>query len=398
MQNFFLVLYPFFPLWAWVTLTFLHFPADKLLVFILLPIVIYIIWTLKVRVPAYLGFFMCFTAYHLGSVYYNNLIPTNTNFLSFTLSDFNFLACLLFLVVENTNFDDGFLKRMNRHVLWIVILSLVISVLQTKNPLFFYNAALDEDLIYVGENRISSIYSWVSLNAVGVTFPILISILLNEYETNSRPFPIIVLSGIVVSFLTRARFVMISTIIAFLQLLLVSSIALKKKLFIIGFFVVGVVAIIGAAQLAGYDINETINERILEKGNDMGSAKTRLLSYDIFMMKFPENPYFGVGPKTRDDVVDLLGGEAHLIHVGYLSYLYFYGFFGAMLLFLALVALLWDAWLVGKRYDFWGAFYGFLGFALANFTFVYFNFSEMGIILAVIYMRYYKLNSERLYA
>jgi hypothetical protein len=235
------------------------------------------------------------------------------------------------------------------------------------------------------------------LNTVGVTFPILIAILLNVYSIGTKPFPLIVAGGVIVSFLTKARFVMISTIIAFLQLLLIRTISLKRKLSIIGFFVAGIFLIIGAAQMSGYDINTTINERILEKGNDMGSAKTRLLSYDVFMMKFPENPYLGVGPKTRDDVVDLLGGDAPIIHVGYLSYLYFYGFFGAMLLFLALFFLLRDAWVVGKEEGFWGGFYGLLGFALANFTFVYFNFSEMGIILAVIYMRYYKLNSIRLY-
>ena len=286
---------------------------------------------------------------------------------------------------------------MNRHILWIVVISLVVSIIQIKKPEFFYNLSYDSDLTYVGESRIASIYSWVSLNAVGVTFPIMISILLNVYNTNSKPFPLITISGIVVSFLTKARYVMISTIIAFMQLLLVRTIPLKKKLFVIGFFIAGIFLITFAAQMAGYDINTTINERILEKGNDMGSAKTRLLSYDVFLMKFPENPYFGVGPKTRDDVVNLLGGDAPIIHVGYLSYLYYYGLFGALLLFLSLICMMWDAWIVGRRYEFWGSFYGLLGFALANFTLVYFNFSEMGIILAVIYIRYYNLSSIRLY-
>jgi len=94
-------------------------------------------------------------------------------------------------------------------------------------------------------------------------------------------------------------------------------------------------------------------------------------------------------------VLDLLGGEAFVIHVGYLSYLYYYGFTGAFFIFMALILLLREAWLVGKRHEFWGSFYGLLGFALANFTFVYFNFSEMGIILAVIYMRYYNINYLR---
>ena len=107
------------------------------------------------------------------------------------------------------------------------------------------------------------------------------------------------------------------------------------------------------------------------------------------MKKFPEHPWFGVGPATRQDVKDLLGDEAPLIHVGYLSYLYFYGIIGCLFLFLTLFFILRWSWVIGRQYGFWGAFYGFLGFCFANVTFVYFNFSEMGIVLIVLYLHYY---------
>lgn len=394
-QNLFLVVYPFYPLWAWITGAFVHFPVEKILIILLLPFIINIVWNQKVRMPGYLWFFLFFVIYHLCSVGYNNLLPLNTSWPLFIFSDMNVLAFAIFFVVENTNFDDAFIEKMNKHILWIVALSLVVTIIQVKKPTFMFNTILDEEGLYSDRN--SSIYSWVSLNSCGVTFPILVAILLNFYDTSSKEFGITTVSGIIVSFLTKARFVMISTILAFMQLLLVKTIRLQKKLLVIGLFVGGIFAIIGVAQLVGYDINKTINERILEKDTDMGSAKTRLLSYDVFLLKFPENPYFGVGPKTRDDVVDLLGGEAPIIHVGFLSYLYFYGYFGAIPLFMALLLMLWDAWVIGRRHEFWGSFYGLLGFTLANFTFVYFNFSEMGIALAIIYMRYYKTVPERLY-
>lgn len=395
-QNVLLAFFPFYPFLAWICVNYIHFPVEKVLALTLLPIVIYIIWTIRIMIPAYLVFFLSFTVYHICSTFYYGLEPTNTSSFLFIISDPNVVACIVFFVIENTNFDEGFIKIMNRNLLIIVGLSLIVSIIQIKSPTFFYNVGLDEEGNYVGE-RNASIYSWTNLNSGGVTFPIIISVLLNYYTIGNRFFPFVTISGIIVAFLTKARYVMISTIIAFLQLLLVRTIALKKKIYIISFFIAGIFLIIGAAKMAGFDINKTIDERILEKGSDMESAKARLLSYDVFMMKYPENPYFGVGPKTRADVVDLLSGEAPLIHVGYLSYLYFYGAFGAGLLFLALFCLLWDSWLIGRRNDFWGSFYGFLGFAFANFTFVYFNFSEMGIILAVIYMRYYKVNPGRLY-
>lgn len=398
-QNLFQVVYPFYPLWAWIMLNFLHFPADKVLVFLLLPSVIYIIGYVRVQLPAYLIFLMLFTMYHFGCIVYNDLKPTNTNWPFYILSDSNFLACLLFFVIENTNFDEKFITKMSKHMLIIIGLSLVVSIIQIKDITFFLNMQFEtaDDAVFSGDGRNASIYSWAGANSIGVTFPIMISILLSVYDFKSRPFPLIAVSGLIVSFLTKARYVMISAIIAFSQLFFVKSIPIKKKLSVIGAFVVGILLLLAVSQMAGFDIQKVIDERILEKGNEMGSAKARILSYDVFMMKFPENPYFGVGPKTRDDVIDLLDGEAPLIHVGYLSYLYYYGFFGAILLFIALFLLIREGWLIGKRNDFWGSFYGFVGFALANATFVYFNFSEMGIVLAVIYMRYYKVNPERLY-
>lgn len=397
-QNLFQVIYPFYPLWAWLTVSYTNFPPDKFLIFLVLPILIYNLWNRKIKVPVYLIFFILFTLFHLYSVFANDTMPDNTTPILFFFSDPNVLACILMLVIESTNFDEKFIIRMNRHILWIVVLSLVVSVIQIKSPEFFYNVPTEaEDLIFLEESRNASIYSWLGQNAVGISFPILIAILLNYYDTKSRQFSIIIFCGIVVAFLTKARYVMISTILAFSQLLLVKTVSLKKKLLVLLFFVIGIFIITLVTELVGYDISKTINERILEKESDMGSAKARVLSYEVFMLKFPENPILGVGPKTRKDVLELLEGHAPVIHVGYLAYLYYYGIFGAMLLFLALFFLLRDGWIIGKRHEFWGSFYGLIGFAFANTTFISFYFNEMGIVLAVIYMRYYKGNAERLY-
>lgn len=399
-QNFLQVLYPFYPIWAWFCLQFLHLPVEKVLIFLLLPSVFYVIWTMHIRFPAYLTIFSLFTVFHLWTVFYNDLLPVNTNWFFYIFSDFNVLTCALLFVVENTNFDDEFIERMNKMVLVVIGLSLLVSIVQIKNPLFFVYTEAGTDVIdsvYFEESRNASIYSWVSQNSVGITFPFLLCIMVSVYQIRSKEFPFIMISGVIVAFLTRARYVMISTVIAFSQLFIGNRLRTKTKFALIIAFVAGLGLIVGAAQMSGFKIQEVINERILEKGTDMKSAKARILSYEVFLKKFPEHPYIGVGPKTRDDVVDLLEGEAPLIHVGYLSYLYYYGVLGASLLFICLLLLLYDSWKVGRLYGFWGAFYGFIGFLLANATFVYFHLNEMGIVLGLLYMRYYKLRYERLY-
>ncbi len=58
-------------------------------------------------------------------------------------------------------------------------------------------------------------------------------------------------------------------------------------------------------------------------------------------------------------------------------------------MFMAIFYMLRKAWIIGSKYEFWAGFYGLLAFCFANTTMVYFNFSEMGIVLIIIYIRYF---------
>jgi hypothetical protein len=137
------------------------------------------------------------------------------------------------------------------------------------------------------------------------------------------------------------------------------------------------------------DTQSIINDRILEKESESSSASARVASYYVFSQVFPENPILGVGPKTRSNVVQLLHGKAPVIHIGYLCYLYYYGLIGSILIFMAFYYMLKDAKVVGKKYNYWGPYYGIISFLIANTTLVYFNLSEMGIVISMIYVRYF---------
>jgi hypothetical protein len=395
-QLLLLVLFPFYPLWAWLFL----FADNKEIIeyanLLWLTLVIFLFLNRSNRLPKYLIFFVLFTVYHLCSVYIYGLLPGGVNWFSFIRLDINVYACGVLFVIENTKFEDWFSKIMNRNLLIIVIISLLVSLIQVSDPSFFLNDQMDVEMDYLGQGRIFSIFSWTNKNSLGITFPIMIAILLSVIDTKRKAFPIVVISGLVVAFLTRARYVMISTIIAFSQFLFSLTLTLKRKVSFVLVLLFSIILLWQVAENFGYSIQEVIQERILEKSSEteMGSAMVRVSSYYVFLLKFPEHPWYGVGPKTRDDVVQLLGGEAPLIHVGYLSYLYYYGVVGCLFFFLSLIFLLRRAWNVGKNYGFWGSFYGILTFCFANTTFVYFNLSEMGIILAVIYLKVFEDKQE----
>jgi len=318
-------------------------------------------------------------------------MPKGINPVYFVLADVNVYACLLLIIAEHTFFDDRFIRIMNRNIFLIVIISVVVSLIQIKDPTFFYNTSIDKDLMFVeeGESRNTSIYTWAGQNSGGITFPILIAIMLNYHPVNSFSFLFIVLSGIVVSFLSKARYAMISMLVVFSQLFFSGKKSVSYLISMATVFIISLGLIIFIAGEVGFNIDEVISQRILEKDSDMASARARITSYKVFMIKFPEHPWLGVGPETREDVLRLLGGEAPMIHVGYLSYLYYYGVIGCFFFFLAVFFLLKQAWQVGRRFEFWAAFYGLISFLLANVTLVNFHLGEMGIVLLVIYMRYY---------
>src|SRR4030042_3132218 len=369
-QYLFLVLIPFYPFLAWFSTTFAKLYINKIVILIFLPIAVYYVIVQKYKFPKYLLFLLLFTFYHLGSIFINNLLPLDTNWLYYILSDYNVLACVVLFIVENTRYDLKFIHKLNRCIFAIIIIALLVSIIQIRYPYFFVNPILTgkEYIHYIEQGRNFSIFSWIDLNSLGISFPIMISILLSIGRTEKLTFPLTIMSGIVVAFLSKARYVCISTIIVFSQLFFVSKIDFRKKVYILLIFMISVVAVVGIAKIYNYDIQKVIDNRILEKSSDLASARARVISYEVFLIKFPEHPLLGVGPITKPDVVQLLRGWAPVIHIGYLSYLYFYGIVGSLFIFISIFLLIIRAWTVGRKYLFWGAFYGLLSFCFANVT------------------------------
>ena len=396
-RLFLLFFYPFLPFLAWMVFKVRDTPIDIIITLILIPIAFYILITPKINFPKYLVFFSLFTIYHLCSVYINHLIPPESNLLKTVLGDKNLVACLLFFVIENTHLDESFMRAMTRNIFIIVIISLIFSLVQVKFPTFFvapYVIQNQGNQVFLNENRIFSIYSWVGLNSLGISFPILIAILLNYFSNKRFSTPFLLLCGIIVSFLTKARYVMISIIVVFSQLFFTSLIKMRKKVYILLIFFGCILISAGIARAMGYSVKQVIDERILERSSNFGSATARVISYYVFLQVFPEHPMFGVGPGTKTEVVRLLGGWAPFIHIGYLSYLYYYGLVGCFFFFLGLFYLLKYAWTMGAKYNFWGGFFGLLAFCLANVTMVDFELNEIGIVLIIIYFRYFKETSS----
>jgi hypothetical protein len=384
------------------------------LIFPAILITIYIIISkANIDFPLYLKLLVIFTLYHLFSAIYFQTIPTNinislnslpipayANILIYTLSDYSVLSCFLVFIVQNTYIDKAAINYFNRNIVYVIILSFIVSLIQLKYKGFFISTTFEESIYSKMESRIPSIFSWYNFNSLGISFPILISLALSTIRKQQKiRLGITLLSLLTVSFLSKARYVMISGIIVFSQLLFSKQYNIKRKVQFITISIFIVIIGITIADKLDYNIQNVVQERILE-GGKYSSAMARVKSYVVFLYVFPQNPWFGVGPSFGNDVKRLLGKGILGIHVGYLSYLYYYGIFGSFLLFICIILLLRKAYFVGRNAEFWGVFYGLIAFCFANATMVYFNLSEPGIILSIIYLQYYenqlRMNQENI--
>ena len=103
-----LVLFPFYPLWAWLFNFITNKNISNFINVLWLPLVVLFLLNKNNRFPKYLIFLLLFTGYHLGSVYIFDLLPDGTTWFKYIIADFNVTACAIFFLVENIEFDKGF--------------------------------------------------------------------------------------------------------------------------------------------------------------------------------------------------------------------------------------------------------------------------------------------------
>jgi len=160
-------------------------------------------------------------------------------------------------------------------------------------------------------------------------------------------------------------------------------------------------AIVISLDFSGINATEILKERIFEtnkKNISQTTAGTRILAFQALNKFFWDQPIlgkgnikYGMGGTGKQDykLRSFLRGRSSQMHVGYASLLYLYGLIGAFFFLAFLISLLKKLYQTGKVMGVWAPFLGFLGFALANLTLVYFKVFEMGLILILVADRYY---------
>jgi hypothetical protein len=303
----------------------------------------------------------------------------------YLLVNIHLTPVFLFFILENINLDISFLKVIKPVALLLFIISVIVMVIQRYVQFFWMDMSFVNYHDYLDfSQRLFSIYTWVSANAVGISFPFVIAFLYVNYGNNKYVQLLIAMGAMLFATFSQTRYIIISVIIILIYLYFKSGKLTFSKILFVALIPVLFYLILSSFS---FDFDRFIDERILEKQGadyDMTSAGDRITSYKAFIKIFPENPVFGNGEKITTNLRKLLGPDLPFIHIGYLHYLYAFGIFGCSLFFAFCGLLMKRVYTMSKSVNDYSLFIGLGALFIANTTLVWFRFFDFGLFICYV--------------
>jgi len=356
------------------------------------------------------GSFLFLAMFFLYTTFSDLLIVEASFNMSYVYRNLILGSLLIIFIIENTHISKRFFDivfYLNHGIMFIAFVVIIIQ--QFHDPLFFVNPEFHEiiESRSYSNVRLPSIYSWMgSTNAVGLCFiPILGLTIAHHLKHNLRGVFYLYCIGIIVAFLSKSRFIMLNYILLFTLIPIYRGFNIVTGLKYTAYLLIFLFSIYSVSKLIGLDTDRIINERVLEKnkgGMVEGSAGTRILAFKIFQKLYFNNPIFGkgkfhsFGPEgSRDfELTNLLRGRSSQIHVGYLSLFYYYGIAGGTIFLLFLYVFTRESYAKSKKTKTWGPYFTIIQYLLINVTGVVLHLFFMGMVVSLIYQKYYSQEDQ----
>ncbi len=401
------VLFVLSPMWAFLFVSFGLRPKVFLFLFSISLFIVYLLNNInikKIKVPKYLWFYILFTLYTVLSDFF---IVERFKYLK---NGYMFGFIFIVILIENISFTKKQINTLTFCLKSILIFAFTTIILQQVfDYTFFVNMSSEstvQDLERMeSERRLPSVYSWIDLLDVGLSFIPMIAIIIENALKKRKNYIIWLLIGIIYAFLSRGRWIMLNFMMVASLPLFFFKRRIREMAVSLSVFVITILASVVILESFEVPISDIVEERIFEKsrgGLAEGSASTRLLAFYVFGRLFPENPVWGKGHlysfdnKSNKDnqLARYLGDKTSQIHVGYLSLLYYYGIVGGSFFILFLYFMCRYLYRNAKRTKHWAPFLAIFGFVIANLTLVTFYLFYAGIIVVLIYEKYYREQNE----
>lgn len=303
-------------------------------------------------------------------------------FKSLTLHTVGFL-----IITENLFLNKKTIQLLIKGVKVLIVLSAVFSLVQLLYLPSFYNPFLESinPGIKPFEIRNWSIWGFLDPNDVGISFLAFVAIAVSYDLVNKKAtYYIWLLLGIIVSFATNGRYVMINMVIIIISTYWQSP----KRLRLVRLTVFSVAALFVLFYVfsnLSYTPEEYYDERILSD-----SAESRVYAIDLFKKYFVQSPLFGSGVRITKDLAHDVAGISSQIHIGYLSHLFEFGVFGSIILFYIWFLILRKFFLNARKTNYYGSFLAFLCFLVANITLVEYSIFHVGLLFSFVFDKYFR--------
>lgn len=352
--------------------------------------------------PNYLFFYLLFILY----VFYSTFFMLDRDFkLKYIFGNrliggFNFMFIILNVPITKKHF-----KLLTKYSIYILLFAFIVILIQEKfDASFFLSSKFERaDLIANDgshENRLMSIYSWIGeLNEIGFGFVPVFIFITEYFIREKRKIFLWILMGLIFALLSKARWLMLNTLLVFVLLIVNKKDRLREIIKYSFLLPIASLFIYFTLNFIGLDVKGIIDNRILEKNESMSkkSASTRLLAFEAFDRLYWDNAVFGkgaikygMGATGEQDykLKKFLRRRSSQIHVGYLNLLYMYGMIGGFFFLSFLVLLLRSLYKQAIQMRVWSPFLSFLGLAIANLTLVTFSTFQMGLLVVFIVNNY----------
>jgi len=240
------------------------------------------------------------------------------------------------------------------------------------------------------QDRRTSIFGFVDLNELGLSFLPLLSILIGyKIKYRIRNYSMYLLLGGLISILSNNRYVMFGFIILSVQVLLARKVRLTSLINYVLVSSILFLIIFQVLKIFDYDLQQWFENRLFVEGSI--TETTRFKAIMNFLYFFPKYMIWGTGVHLTEEIrtaSEAIGSSQ--IHVGYLSHLVSYGLVGSALLFGFWFLLLKDLYKSAKTSNYWGSYYAFLVYFWAQLTLVNYSIFFSGLIFALIFSQYFK--------
>jgi hypothetical protein len=393
-KNYFLLML-FSPIWAYLSSPIVEYKDYYHMLGITTLIVYFIFFTDPTRIknqyiPKYLfPLYLLFIYYFIWDLYNGNL--QTYGWLKILLRNKVLYTIILFIIIENTHFNKKFLERALEIIKITIVIAFLVSVYQFLiDSTFFvpieFHPNVTTDIIY--HNRLPSIFGFIDQNDIGLSFLPLFSLYLGYQFYKKRKVPIFSIFMVgVVSLATNGRYVIFNFFVILSQYVFYKKPFFLKYAKLIFFSSFILIAVYYTFTYLGYNFYDFAEKRLF--ANIDPETNSRILAIRMFTIFFPKEPVFGTGVLLTDEIRTAISGRSSQIHVGYLAHLVSYGIVGSVFLYTFWGLLVKNLYKTAKTTSYYGSFFAFIVFLIANLTFPHHDIYNYGLIVTFIFNKYF---------